>query len=75
MSLSTITADYFGHKAAVTTPVTHADGMLKMLALANAALAAICLAAMFLVDDPSLAALIFAATYILFWINLRGAMK
>jgi len=75
MSISTITADYLGRKTAVIKPVGQADGMLKALALANATLAAISLVMMFLVDDPWLAALVFAATYIVFWINLRGAMK
>ena len=75
MSISTITTNYFGHKDAATKPVAQEGGIPKILALAIAALAAISLVAMFLVDDPLLVALLFAATYTLFWINLRGAMK
>jgi len=62
-------------EAAATKPVAQVDGMLKMFALANAALAAISLVLTFLVDEPWLAALVFSATYALFWINLRAAMK
>jgi len=75
ISISTITTNYFGHKDAATKPVAQEGGIPKILALAIAALAAISLVAMFLVDDPLLVALLFAATYTLFWINLRGAMK
>jgi len=75
MSHATITTDYFEHEAAAMKPVAQADGMPKIFALANAALAAISLVVMFLVDEPWLAVLVFAASYILFWISLRGAMK
>ena len=74
MSLSTITADYFGHKAAAMKPVAPAYGTLKMLALANAALAVISLVVMFLFALPWLAALVFATIYTLFCIDLRDAM-
>jgi hypothetical protein len=72
MSLST--ADYFGPRAAEMQPVAQTDGVLKVLALANAALAAISLVVMFMVGDPWLAALVFTVTYTLFWI-MRGAME
>jgi len=69
MSLST--ADYFGRRTA-EMPVAQTDGVLKVLALANAALAAISLVVMFMVGDPWLAASVFAVTYTLFSIMRCG---
>jgi len=75
MSQSTIASDYFRHETAAIMPASKADGLLTTFALGNAALAAICLALACFLADPWFAGLLFVATYGLFWMNLRGAMK
>jgi len=72
LSGTRLTTDYFGREIAAMKSGVKTDGMLTTFALGLAILSAICLLLMCLLANPWLAALVFVATYILFWIVLAG---
>ena len=72
LSGTRFTADYFGRETTAMMSGVKTDGMLTTFAVGLAALSAICLLLMCLLEDPWLVGLAFVVTYGLFWTALAG---
>jgi hypothetical protein len=75
LSGTRFTTDYFGRETTAMKSGVKTDGMLTTFALGSAALSAICLLLMCVLEDPWLVALAFVVTYGLFWTALAGSAR